>query len=281
MNIKRRRLCTLLLASALPLPARSATAPLSIGLFPNLSPQRLFTLYQPLADYLEHELGRPVRLYTAKNIRAFAEDTQRGDFDIVLTAPHLAWLAENEAGYRPLATYPDIIKGLLVVATSSGLRAASELKGRDIAIPDPLSIVTLLGEAFLNAAGLQRERDYRFISRGTHSNAAAAVIGGDVPAAIVGVLSFGQLPEAMRSQLRIIGETAAVKSFFFMAHPRLSQETARAVQAALLAFSTTAQGRVFLAQNGFERIVAADVRTLADMARYAEQTRRLLKDAHR
>ncbi len=279
MNPTRRQLCALILCCSLPLGARAAAMPLVIGLFPNLSPRRQFRLYRPLADYLQQRLARPVQLYTAKTPHAFIEDTEHGNFDVVLTPPHLAWLAEHEGGYRPLATYASTIRGLLVVATSSGLHTAAELKGSEIAIPDPLAFVTILGVTYLQETGLRRDIDYRFLNRGTHNNAALAVINGEVPAAIINILFFNQLPEAVRDKLRIIGETPAVKSFFFMANLRLSPATVRAVQDALLDFGNTPQGRLFLDHSHFERILAADTHSLAAMARYGAETQRLLKES--
>lgn len=279
MNPTRRQLCALILCCSLPLGAHAATTPLVIGLFPYLSPRHEFRLYQSLADYLHQQLGRPVQLYTAKTPRAFVEATQHGGFDIVLTPPHLAWLAEHEAGYRPLATYASTIRGLLVVAASSELHTAAELRGRNIAIPDSLAIVTILGVAYLQEAGLRRDIDYRFLSRGSHSNTVLAVINDEAPAAIMGALLFSQLPETVRSRLRIIGTTPEVKSFFFMANSRLSPTTARAVQDALLSFGTTPQGRLFLDQSHFGSILPADPHSLAAMAPYGAETQRLMKES--
>ncbi|WP_413437807.1 phosphate/phosphite/phosphonate ABC transporter substrate-binding protein [Sulfuriferula sp. GW1] len=279
MNLTRRQLCTLLLCCSLPLGARAATTPLTFGVFPNLSPERQFRLYQLLTDYLEQRLARPIQLYTAKTPRSFVDATQLGNFDIVLTPPHLAWLAEQEAGYRPLATYTGTIKGLLVVAAASRLHSAAELRGSTIAIPDPLAIVTILGVGFLQETGLRQGTDYQFVNRGSHNNAALAVINGEVPAAIVGGLSFSQFPENMRSKLRIIGTTIKVKSFFFMANPRLPSPTAQAVRDALLTFGTTPQGRLFLDHGHFGPILPATAQSLTTMARYGVEVRRLLKES--
>ncbi|GCB02335.1 periplasmic binding protein-related protein [Sulfuriferula multivorans] len=263
----------------MPLGARAATTPLTFGVFPNLSPERQFRLYQLLTDYLEQRLARPIQLYTAKTPRAFIDATQLGNFDIVLTPPHLAWLAEQEAGYRPLATYTGTINGLLVVAAASRLRSAAELRGSTIAIPDPLAIVTMLGISFLQETGLRRGTDYQFVNRGSHNNAALAVINGEVPAAIVGGLSYSQFPENMRSKLRIIGTTIKVKSFFFMANPLLPPTTVQAVREALLTFGTTPQGRLFLDHGHFGPILPATAHNLTTMARYGVEVQRLLKES--
>ncbi|MHB1175727.1 MAG: phosphate/phosphite/phosphonate ABC transporter substrate-binding protein [Sulfuriferula sp.] len=267
-----------MLCCSLPLGARATALPLIIGLYPNLSSQRLFRLYQPLGNYLQQQLARPVQIYTAKNPRAFVDATRHGDFDIVLTPPHMAWLAELEANYRPLATYAATIQGVLIVAASSGLSSPAELRNTDIAIPDPLAFTTILGTVYLQQAGLRRGADYHFLNRGTHNNAALAVINGEVSAAIVNILFFNQLPEKMRGKLRIIGATPAVKSFFFMANPRLQAATIQAAQDALLGFGSAPHGRLFLDHSHFGRILPADDHSLAEMAHYGAEAQRLLKE---
>ena len=266
-----------MLCCSLPLGARATTLPLTIGLYPNLSSQRLFRLYQTLGNYLQQQLARPVQLYTAKSPRAFVEATRHGDFDIVLTPPHLAWLAEHEANYQPLATYAGTIQGVLIVAASSGLHSPAELRGHNIAIPDPLAFTTILGTIYLQQAGLRRDMDYHFLNRGTHNNAALAVINNEAPAAIVNILFFNQLSEKLRDKLRIIGATSAVKSFFFMANPRLLATTIHAVRDALLGFASTPRGRIFLDHSHFGRILPANSHSLSEMERYGVEAQRLLQ----
>jgi phosphonate transport system substrate-binding protein len=277
MNPKRRELCALLLAGLLPMRAVAGERPLKLGLFPYLSPQRLAEIYKPLASYLENQLHQPVRLISAKDFRSFIDATQRGDFDIALTAPHLARLAELDAGYRPIATYATTVSGLLVVRRNSAIRTASMLRGAVIALPDPLAVVNLLMQTYLASQGLQPGKDYRFITRGTHNNAALAVTSGEATAAVIGALPFGQLPDALRTQLRIIGTTASVRSLFFMVNPRLDPAIANRVQAALLSFNSIPAGRAFLQQNNYQQILPADHRSLSGMSVYALEIQKMMK----
>ena len=278
MNPKRRELCTLLLASLFPIRAVAGQRPLTLGLFPFLSPQQLVMYYQPLARYLENQLHQPVKLGSTKDFRSFIDATQRGDFDIVLTAPHLAWLAQANAGYRPIATPANTVSGFLVVKRTADIRTATALRGAVIAIPDPLAVVTLLMESYLAKQGLQRGKDYRFITRGTHNNAALSVTSGEATAAVIASLAYGKLPDATHMQLRIIGRTASVSSVFFMVNKRLDQSTADAVQAALLHFNDTAAGQAFLEQTHYQRILPADSHSLSSMSAYALQIQQIMKD---
>lgn len=277
MNPIRRQLCALLVSLSLPLGSHATPLPLTIGLFPNLSPRNLLARYLPLARYLEIQLQRPVQLYTAKNFRAFIKDRRRNDFDIVITAPHLAWLAADENGYQPLAQFSGRIRGAVIVAAASRLRTPQQLTGHDIAVPDPLALVTLLAEQRLKQAGLARDRDYRFIGRGNHNNAMLAVAQGDFTAAVVSINNLTEFSPALREKVRVIDATDTAPGIFFMVNPRLPSAHIQAIQTALLRFGDTLAGQQFVRQMQLGDIIPASAQALAKMAPYALQTRHMLR----
>lgn len=277
MNPIRRQLCALLVSLSLPRGTHAATLPLTIGLFPDLSPRNLLARYLPLARYLEIQLQRPVQLYTAKNFRAFIEDSRRSDFDIVVTAPHLAWLAAEENSYQPMVQFSNRIRGIVIVAASSSLRTPQQLKGHDIAVPDPLALVTLLAEQRLKQAGLSRGRDYRFIGRGNHNNAMLAVAQGDFTAALVSLNNLTIFSPTLREKVRVIDATDTTPGIFFMAHPHLSSAHIQAIQTALLHFGDTLAGKQFVSQMQMGDIIPASSQELAKMAPYALQTMHMLR----
>ena len=82
---------TLLLSVAMR-PAACADKPLVFGVFPNMTAKQIVETYQPLATALEKKLQRRVIVYSARDFRTFVERTRKGEYDILLTAPHLAWL---------------------------------------------------------------------------------------------------------------------------------------------------------------------------------------------
>jgi phosphonate transport system substrate-binding protein len=51
--------------------APASPAPIRVGLLPTIATLTLLTLYDPLRQYLQHALGRPVELYTASSFEAF------------------------------------------------------------------------------------------------------------------------------------------------------------------------------------------------------------------
>jgi phosphonate transport system substrate-binding protein len=100
-------------------------------------------VYRPLADALEKRLQRRVVIYSARDFKTFVERTRQGEYDILLTAPHLAWLARQEAGYRPLLKYAQPVRGLLVVKSDSKFDAPEALRGRTIATADAIAVAVL------------------------------------------------------------------------------------------------------------------------------------------
>jgi hypothetical protein len=70
---------------------------LVLGVLPFVSPERLERRFAPLADYLSHKLDFDVVIETAPSFRTFIERTTEANrYDLLLTAPHLYYLAQRE-----------------------------------------------------------------------------------------------------------------------------------------------------------------------------------------
>jgi phosphonate transport system substrate-binding protein len=270
-------LATLLLGVALP--GRAADPPLVFGVFPNLTARQTLATYHPLAATLERHLKRPVIVYSARDFPTFIARTHAGQYDLVLTAPHLAWLARQETGYRPLLKYSNPVRGLLVTRADSGLAGVPDLRGRTVAIADKLALATLAIEVDLGAQGIERGRDYKVVIGSTHANALALVAGGRADAAIVGLHPFRMLPDAARTQLRILAETPPLSSLTYLAHPRVRDTEADALRQGLLAFASSPSGRAFLEHGGYGELVAAEDSELGAFRAHALRAQALLREA--
>lgn len=264
----------LLLAGA----ARAADAPLVFGVFPNLTARQALKTYAPLAGFLERQLGRRVVIYTAPDFPTFVARTREGVYDLVLTAPHLAWLARQDAGYRPLLKYSAQVRGLLITRNDNGLVSLEALRGRSVAITDALALATLAIEMALAQQGIVHGRDYTVHPSGSHTNAIAQVLAGRVDAAIVGIHPYRMQPETIRAQLRILLETPSLSSLTYLAHPRLRDRDAEMLRAGLLAFAESPEGRAFLADGGYGGLVAAEDSELGQFHEYALRAQGLLRE---
>ncbi|MHB1354326.1 MAG: phosphate/phosphite/phosphonate ABC transporter substrate-binding protein [Thiobacillus sp.] len=235
------------------------------------------TVYLPLAKSMEKQLGRPVAIYSARDFGTFVERTRRGEFDIVLTAPHLAWLAHQDAGYAPLMKYAEPTRGLLVVARASAYRRPEEMRGRTIATADASALTVLATEAELAARGIERRIDYRTRDAGTHLNAVMQVLNGRADAVMLGLHPYLLLPPEVRARLRILAETGPLSSLMYLTHPRLRARDTEAIRRGILAFAATAEGARFLRRGGYGSFVPADDGELPALQAYALQVREMLR----
>jgi phosphonate transport system substrate-binding protein len=257
----------------LPLSTLGAGTALRFGLFPNLSPRVLLEVNQPMATYLSHRLGRAVYLETAPDFASFARRTRERRYDLLLTAPHLAYLANAETGYRPLFAYASSAQGMLVVPKNSSYRSIKDLRGTRLAFADPLAVVTMMMEKDLARAGLQEGRDYQRINAGSHNNAALLAVQGKADGAIIGVLSFQNMSEDIKQSLRPLAYTQPILGLVYLASPNLTQAEIKAVKTAIADFITTAEGRAFLNKGNVGGLVPVDVKQLSSYQSFGNEAR--------
>jgi phosphonate transport system substrate-binding protein len=257
----------------------AAPSPLVFGVFPNITARQVVALYRPMADALEKSLQRRVLVYTARDFKTFVTRTREGEYDILLTAPHLAWLARQDAGYRPLLKYAQPVRGLLVVKTGSAFHSEASLRGRTIATADALAVVVLAMQAELAAQGIKHGVDYQTSDAGTHINAVMQVVNGRADAAILGLQPFHLLPAELRPQLRVLAETPPLSSQMILTHPRLRDTEAQAIRQALLDFAATPAGQAFMTRGGYGNFAAVDGDELRAFRPYALQAQEMLRAA--
>lgn len=269
--------CALLVLAGVPVAA--AQPPLVLGVFPHLTPRQIIETYHPLAQALESGMGRPVALFSAPDFRTFIERTRHGEYDLVLTAPHLAWLAQQGPGYRPLLKYARSPRGLLVVRTDSPFDRPATLRGRSIATSDASALAVLAIQETLAEHGLERGVDYRTVEAGSHLNAVMQVVNGRAAAAVLGLHPYRLMPPDLRQPLRVIAETPPLSGLTFLAHPRLSEPGMQAIRRTLLGFGTSPAGRAFLQRGDYGGFAAADGSELHAFRDYAQQVQGMLEAA--
>ncbi|MBW8306479.1 MAG: phosphate/phosphite/phosphonate ABC transporter substrate-binding protein [Thiobacillus sp.] len=272
-----RRLVWALLLIASIQPAFGADKPLSFGVFPHLTARQTIETYRPLAYVVEKRLQRPIVIYTARDFKTFVERTRQGEYDILMTAPHLAWLARQEAGYRPLLKYVRPVRGLLVVKADSPLDSLGALRGRTIATADPLAVVALALHAELAAHGLRQAIDYQTTDSGSHLNAAMQVINGRADAAMIGLHPYKLMPPELRRQVRVLAETPSLSSLMYLAHPRRGAAAGQAVRQALREFAASPAGQAFMQSGGYGGFAEVDGDELRAFRSYALQAQDILR----
>ncbi|MET0091284.1 MAG: phosphate/phosphite/phosphonate ABC transporter substrate-binding protein [Candidatus Thiodiazotropha sp.] len=126
-------LLLVLLAWQIPL---SAADPLILGVFPRRDAATSAQLFQPLADYLEVSLQRPVTLELSADFDVFISNLRLRRYDLVHLNQFDYVMAHDELKYDALVQNEEFgektIKGAVYVRKDSGLTQLDELKGKKI-----------------------------------------------------------------------------------------------------------------------------------------------------
>ena len=125
-------ICTLLTADVF----AKDEEPLTMGVFPRRNAVVTMTMFKPLAEYLSQQLGRQVRVVTAKDFPSFWESVEKNKYDIVHYNQLHYVISNQKFGYNVVAKNSefgrDTIAGALVVRKDSGINHVADLKGKKI-----------------------------------------------------------------------------------------------------------------------------------------------------
>lgn len=251
---------------ALPANAQAETATLiRFGIFPYISPAKLVKYHTPLKQLISESVKQPVSMMTAPDFTSFIDNTRKGQYDFILTAPHLARLAEKESGYQRVLRTSSQVRGIFLTNKNSGIERLEQLEHRTIMIAQRSSVLFQMSEKQLQDHGLIDGKNITILEAHTHSNSISAPLRGEADAAVTGARLFQSLQHELRDQLNIIAETPAVPGLMIMAHPRVPREKVTQVQQAGLSFNDTVEGKEYFQRTrlqGFEIITNEAMRSL-------------------
>lgn len=259
-----------LLLFAVPRGAFAESAPLRMGLLPTVPTLSLLRLYDPLRQFLQKELGRPIELYTAPDFKSYLNDISQSEFDIIIAAPHFGVVAYDR-GYVPLVRYQLELRPLIIVPKGSDLKTPSQLRGKRVLTADRLAALSVVAEAWLKADfGLRADVDYLLEEAGNHATAIRAVAIGEADAAFSGLSPLQQVPVEFRERVDSIPSRLSVPHQFTMAHPRLGAETILALRGALARFAASDAGRKFFKTSGFLGVASLGTADIERARPYAD-----------
>ena len=254
-------------------------ADLEIGVLPNISAQVLLAQYQPLRDFLQRALGRGVQVSTAPSWTAFHQRTMALDYDLVVTASHIARIAQVEKGYIPLVAFEPPIKGLIVYAKDRPISTIADIKGGTLVLSNPKSLVTLRGFQWLEEKGMKRNRDFKTINTPTDDSVGNVVVHHDAVAAMLSGGEYRAIPSAIKEQLSILTTFAEVPGFVVLANPRTPLDLVQSMRTEWLNFSNgSPEGKAFFAATGFTAMRVVPPNLMTSMDQYMTATKALLDE---
>lgn len=261
---KQLSIVALLIISLLDFNAFAAEKPIKIGLIPYLSPEFLMTRYAPFFNHIREQLDRPVAVATAPNFATYVKRAHNKTYDLYATPPHFAALAEVKYGFKRIAKLSRKLDGAIVVHVDSPYTDINQLKGKIIATPDRLAIITILGELALQEHGIDPTKDVSFKNMITHNTALLEVIEKRTDAAVVSSAVYESMNPVQKKQLRLIFTTAHVPHMMILSSPNLNDETYENLKKAVLSFSANGAGKAFFKESGY---IDMEAITEADMAK--------------
>lgn len=219
--------------------------PLVLAFIPQENPEKLIGDIAVITDYLQKELGIPVKGYVTQDHAAAVEALRNGDADISFMGGLPYVLAHENIGaevilaevYRGSPTY----RGRIFVLKDSGIKKLDDLRGKSITFADPISesgyIYPL--ETFVEAGLIKRGDDPKeFFGEvyfaGGYQQAIQALANGLVDAA--GVSQFADLlltPEQL-PKITWIAESKPIPSHLVCARKGLNPERVDAFKQAML-----------------------------------------------
>ncbi|HRP96821.1 MAG TPA: phosphate/phosphite/phosphonate ABC transporter substrate-binding protein [Rhodocyclaceae bacterium] len=245
-------LSVLVAAWWLPVASAAAEPPLEMGIFPRRHATLTNELHAPLADYLSRELGREVRLVTARDFDAFWAGVEQAQFDIVhYNQFHYVRSSDR---YRVIAHNKEfgsgVVAGAIYVRKDSGITNLAQLRGRTIVFGGGRDAMMsyILPSYLLLQAGLQPD-DYEAVFSRNPPNSLIALYYKQVDASGAGdiLIDLPVVREAIDPDtLMHLSVTEPVLHLPWAVRNDMPESLSRRIQALLVGLETHEEGRAIL-----------------------------------
>ncbi|CAK0777630.1 phosphonate transport system substrate-binding protein [uncultured Gammaproteobacteria bacterium] len=257
-----------------PAPTLPPAAGMKLGIVPYLSVRSMMELFNPLREELQQRLGVPVTIVTETDYGSFIAHTALGGYDLVLTGSHMARLAQLESGYVPVFRTVRELSATILVDRDGPVKSLADLRGRTMAMPDPLAQVSIMARAWLRSRDIIIGRDLSLVSFKTHNNAAMAVLNQGADSGAVSSWALQQMPADLRDRLRILATTEELSgtvpghapAIIFLANGALGQPQIETIKTIVMHFiNETEAGRASLGVMDRDGVMAISDETLRSL----------------
>ncbi len=224
--------------------------PYRFGVLPLQSPNKLASMFLPLAKVLEHRLHRPVQFVTAPSFSVFMQRVAQREYDIVYLNPMLCAEAQKSGYHAVVKIAGEPFTGILVVRRDSNITelAAHHLPpGLRLGFPDPGAFAaTVMTRRYLETRGIKVDKDFKVKYFGSQDSVLMALYSGLVDIAGTWKPSLRSMPKDVRHALRIVAETPPQPQMPIAVRDDMSAGDAKTVAEVLVDLSNTPDGRRIL-----------------------------------
>jgi phosphonate transport system substrate-binding protein len=257
--------------------ALAGGAQFHVGVMPTLSARIIAAQYEPMQAYLSKKFESTVMLSTAPDVASYYRNIQADNYDVVVTAAHVARLIQTQHGFLPIANFQPNVKCILVTSKGSDSFLKSLLKIPQIAHSDPASLLTFEAEKWLEKQGLKAGTDFELNRVRSAENIGIAIVRGEASAGITSMNAFLAYPAAVREKLSVSQLISEVPAFYILAAPRVSPITIAKLTAHYSTFSEkSSEGKEFESRTTFRVAPILNEKELVKMDSYIDKTRKIL-----
>ena len=277
--LKRRHFLKLSLAMATlglhPL-AKAADKPLRLGTLPVVSIRTAYEIYRPLIDHLEKSLAlAPIQLEVPPHFKGMYQRIQEDGFDLLISPPHIARLAQKKLGWQPLVMFLPEHHSVLLANETDGPANLEALRGTTIAVLDNSALVVMVMMDALAKKGLLANRDFKIIETRSYESSQIAVKQGIAQAMVF--RSQGFIDPNSRQRFKVLFEAGVLPGYVIIAAPGTNKVQLEKLRSQLLAFGKTQEARPFMEKLGYDSITTASEEAMRRLDPYIEETELKLK----
>lgn len=243
---------------------------INIGIAPHSSTRVILETHQDLRVFFEKYFQRPVQIVTAKSFSEFAQRSNQGDYyDLILTSPNLALLAQKYGGYTPLLTYT---KGLtsVIIAKDKDILKNKKYPFKVIGL-DPVSFATLTAEEWLESQGLYEGKEINFTYTSASDSAATILLNNQADMSIISLPNYLKLSDEMKNSISLIYQSSPKPSRIYLAKTT-NGITLEEWKKALDAFSKSPEGLAHLEVTKLEGFRETKTDELDNLDRISAKT---------
>jgi len=245
---------------------------IKFGLIPYVSSTRLIKIFLPLKKHLERLAPYEIVFLTAPNFKKFFDRTQDQQYDVVFTAPHLGLMAEEVYGYQRLARFSRDLNACVFSCLDSKLDSLVDLKNKLVSTPDPLALVSVLGEFMLKKNGLKESENINYLRTPSHNNAIISVASNVADAGIVASGIYESfIAKGGGKKTKILKCSEPVPTAMFFANQSLDLKDRELLMASLLSFPESDLGRQFFQDTPFLGIQAINDSDMQKLEKYMDE----------
>ena len=249
---------------------------LKIGIIPYTDSLKIIKIHQPLRAYLEKSLNMEVQIFTSKSYEAFYEDSKNGFFDVIITGPHFGVL-HIEDGFLPLYRYNTELRPIFVVLKDSPYQEEMDLKNKQIALSNYLSVSSMAGIKSLIESGLKNDVDFKLFNAKSHTSAIASVLIGESAAAITTYTPLKQMTDqSILDKVKFFETRISMPHLFTIANKNINKALYEKLILKLKQFEHDPEGIEFFKSTGYIGYTKITPNDISSLNSLMDETKKFL-----